>query len=210
MRRKIAAASLVSLIAFLAGSAAPAAQGELENLTFLFLMPWLGLASEDLPAGFPGIPRGLELRIVLHGQAAGRADGSYVVGEPIFIKCVFANQGTEPLTLLLKDHDDYHIAWAFPAWVAAKVEDSAGKILTSPNGEEDGFWSAHFLSSTMMQVAPDDLVSLKPGEEVTKIIPLEKVLAGSPAQTLAAGRYVVQLSYGDVLSNELAVVLVPE
>jgi len=133
----------------------------------------------------------------------------YVAGEPISIRCVWRNTREWPVSIDLKDHDDDHGTLDYPVSLSARVLDSAGTVLTENENADHGWWSWYFLWSTTFERMPGDVVTLKPGEEVVRIVPLDKVLWGVDALPggLSEGTYIVQLSLGmgRVVSNQLEI-----
>lgn len=136
-------------------------------------------------------------------SAAGwGANGGYVVGRPISIRCVIENRGKAERKILLQDHHDYHGTLPYPTDMTATVWDSEGKLIVER-------WSQYVLWSTTFDEMPGDRITLLPGAKVVRIVPLEQVLIGSPAH-LVAGSYRVQLDLPEAQSNLLTIVLKEE
>src|ERR1044072_6060841 len=135
-------------------------------------------AQEHSQSRVPPSKQKLTLTIYPHGYASFRTEHSYLANEPVLIRCVWKNTGKKSATFLLDDHDDYHGTQSYPAWVQARVRDKSGSLLTKREGAEDGFWSSNYLSSDSLEESPGDSITLKPGEDVTRIIPLDKMLLG--------------------------------
>lgn len=129
-------------------------------------------------------------------------NGGYVVGRPILIKCVIENRGKAKRKILLQDHHDYHGTLPYPTGMTATVWNSERKLLVE-------HWSQYVLWSTTFDEMPGDRITLLPGAKVIRFVPLEQVLAGSPAH-LVAGSYRVQLDLPEAQSNRLTIVLKEE
>lgn len=158
------------------------------------------------PRGMPGA-NGISMSISLAGWASPPGRGMYVAGKPITIRCVFTNQGSAPVSLLLKDHDDYHGTLSFPVGICARVTDATGAILTENEVAKDGWWSWYYHWSTMFVPMHGDYITLNPGEGVVRIVPLDEVLLGADKirQGLKPGAYFVQLCIHDIVSNRLLI-----
>jgi hypothetical protein len=130
------------------------------------------------------------------------ANGGYVVGKPISIKCVIENRGSSEEKILLQDHHEYHGTLPFPTGMTTTVWDADGKVLAER-------WSQYVLWSTTFVEMPGDRITLLPSSKVTRIVPLEQVLVGSQVH-LAAGTYKVRLEIPEAQSNVLAIVLKEE
>ena len=132
-------------------------------------------------------------------------DGPYRVGNPIAIKTVIRNTGKSPRRVRLDDHDEYHGTRPFPDGTYARIRDSNGTVLTRNDSTNDDWWSFEILQSTLSQEMPGDAVTIPPGEEVVRIIPLDRVLLGCKRLPygLRRGTYMVQLSLCGIVSNEL-------
>jgi hypothetical protein len=139
---------------------------------------------------------GLALAI---GVAGWGANGGYFEGQPISIRCVVENCGKAPREVLLKDHDPYHGTLPYPTTLTATLLDSEGRPLIE-------HWSQYVAWSTIFAEMPGDRITLKPGESVVRVVPLDEVLRASPIKVVA-GSYRVRLRLGDLESNELAVIV---
>src|ERR1044072_290209 len=141
-------------------------------------------------------PKGLAFEISKAGWAEsfGR-DGAYAVGKQITIRCVFRNTGAEPVTLSLKDHDQYHGTLPYPQGVQARIEDSDHNVLTGNKADKQGWWTSFSLSSQLSSDEPGDNITIPPGEKVTRVVPLDEVLKGCDGlpNGLPVGHLVVQL-----------------
>src|ERR1043166_1078443 len=162
-------------------------------MRLLLFVPLVALAAAK--AESPS-PKGVTFEISTAGWAEsfGR-DGAYAVGKPISIRCVFRNTGAEPVTLSLKDHDQYHGTLPYPQGVQARVEDSDHKVLTGNKADKQGWWTSFYLSSQLSSDEPGDNVTIPPGEKVTRVVPLDEVLKGCDGlpNGLLVGHFVVQL-----------------
>jgi hypothetical protein len=167
----------------------------------------------------------LTLTIGLHGWATASGFKGYLAGKPISIRSVWKNTGTKPISFLLKDHDPYHGTLAFPLFLWARVTEPSGRVLTKSNAASgvgvDGWWvsslngSNLFIHGTQM---PGDIITLKPGEVVTRIVHLDEVLSGLSTlpNGLQPGTYTVEFFHSDPLngidtmSNKLMIKVVAE
>lgn len=149
-----------------------------------------GVAFEITKAGLAG-----DGSFAKYLEASDERRGVYLVGKPISIRCVFRNSGSRPITLSLKDHDQYHGTLPYPQGVQARIEDTNHKVLTVNTVNKEGWWSVFFLSSQMSAFEPGDNITIPPGDKVTRIIPLDEVLKGCDGlpRGLPAGNFVVQL-----------------
>lgn len=150
----------------------------------------------------------ISFQIKLAGWAA-TGSNTYKTGKPISIRCVFKNTSDQPRTLFLKDHCDYHGTMVYPAWMAARVVDSAGTVITDNYIDKSDWWSSHSLASEWMRPMPGDTITLSPGAEVVRIIPLDAVIAGleTTREGLPQGTYEVQLNQSGLLSNVLEITI---
>jgi hypothetical protein len=142
-------------------------------------------------------------------SAAGVAEmhEAYKAGDPIPVRCVFKNHISTPVTILLRDHDPYLGTLPYPDEIQARVSDSSGQILTTNDVSNNEWWNSFYSSSQLMLERPGDRVTISPGEQVTRVIPLERVLGGCPGlhDGLPAGRYTVQLKLARLVSNPLVI-----
>lgn len=153
--------------------------------------------------------KNISFEIQLHGWAISDSK-TYKIEQPISIHCVWKNIGNQPCSLFLKDHDSYHGTLDYPIGISAKVIDNNGKVLTQSNHGE--WWSWYYLWSTLFKEMPGDVITLKPGEEVIRIVPLDVILRGLEAipEGLTEGTYKVTLKYGELISNQLEIKLIKE
>lgn len=128
-------------------------------------------------------------------ETAEQSRGAYLVGKPITIRCVFRNNGSRPVTISLKDHDQYRGTLAYPLDIQARIEDNGGKVLTANVVEKQGWWTAVYVSSQISSYEPGDIITIPPGDMVTRMVPLDEVLKGCDGLPggLPAGHFVVQL-----------------
>ena len=144
----------------------------------------------------------IEFTIQTAGWAKSRE--SYPAGESIHIRCVWKNKGKGAATFLLADHDSYQGTLPYPVGMKAKVTYPNHVVLTdTPTFGE--WWSSYILTSSMFTEMPGDRVTLKPNEEVVRIVPLDEVLRGIDGleKGLPEGDYAVELKLGDIVSNRL-------
>ena len=151
--------------------------------------------------------RNIELTIHPHSWATSReTDYSYLAGKTIRIRCVWKNKGKEAATILLKDHDSYHGTLSYPVGMKTRVRDSNGNVRTSTH-EFGEWWSNYILWSTLFPETPGDRITLRPNEEVVRIVPLDEVLLGMDGleNGLQEGEYTVELKLDEIVSNELRI-----
>lgn len=151
-------------------------------------------------------------------STAGWAEsrGAYPVGKPISIRCTFRNNNSKPITLSLKDHDQYHGTLEYPLDIQARIESGDGKVLTVNEVNKPGWWTFFYLSSQISSSEPGDDITIPAGEKVTRVVPLDEVLKGceSLPHGLPAGHFVVQLRLIcpelNIESNRIEIAVVPE
>jgi len=139
--------------------------------------------------------------------------------------CRFKNKAKRNAAITLKDHDEYHGTLPYPTGLMARVVDESGTVVTRNDVTKDDWWSSYAVwsqfcvSSTASEecLMPGDTITLKPGEEVIRIVPLARVLQGNRQRPdgLRAGKYAVQLKLvlgerRSLLSNELAIEVRPK
>ena len=132
---------------------------------------------------------------------------TFKVGQEIWIEVVIRNASMAPRRVLVKDHDPYHGTLSYPTDLTARVIDSKGTVVTRNEIGKDGWWSWWFLASTLFETLPGDVITLRPGEEIIRIVPLNKILLGCRTlpHGLRPGRYSVQLSLCEMVSNPLEI-----
>jgi hypothetical protein len=128
-------------------------------------------------------------------------------GEPMPVRCVFANPGAQPVTILLRDHDAYLGTLEYPGEMQIHVVDAAGRLVTKNEIDGDGWWNWFYLSSQFSVEEPGDRITIPPGDHVTRVVHLEDILRGCPGISagLARGRFTVQLRLGNIVSNSLVI-----
>jgi hypothetical protein len=132
-------------------------------------------------------------------------------GSSINIRCVFRNETKNSIHLFLADHNDYSGTEQYPAWLQARVTDVKGQIMTR-NKMYGDWYSASVNNSDSIREMPGDRITLKPGEKVTRIVPLAAVIEGLSTlpNDIRAGEYTVQLRLNDIVSNELKIKVIPK
>ena len=106
---------------------------------------------------------------------------------------------------MLRDHDPYLGTRPYPDSILLRVTDSAGKVLTHDCGDKDGWWNPSSLESQFTLEEPGDRVMIPPGKHVTRVVRLDRMLAGcSGLPNLTSGRFTIQLGFGGAVSNPLA------
>jgi hypothetical protein len=144
--------------------------------------------------------------LVLQISATGWGEGGkpYEVGKPISVRVELKNKGAKPLTLMLRDHDPYLGTRPYPDSMLLRVSDSNGTVLTGGCGR-DGWWNPGSVESQLVVEEPGDRITIPPGKHVTRVIPVDVMLAGcSRLPSLAPGRFVIQIGLGGAVSNSLA------
>jgi len=98
----------------------------------------------------------------------------------------------------------------YPLEVAIRVLNAAGKVLSA--NEEDsscqGWWSWYYVWNTSFEPRmPGDTITIPPGGEVIRIVPIDQVLAMCPGlkSGLPQGTYTIQLRVNEYLSNPLQI-----
>jgi hypothetical protein len=136
-----------------------------------------------LAAALLGSVTGLALR------AEVLAGARYETGQPIPLRCTVTNTTSRPLTFLLPDRET-----GAPAFVLARVRNVAGTV-TAHDGDPEGWWTVHILTSDTYSEQPDDRVQVPAGGSTRFDLDLAAVLRGHPSlrRGLPAGRYVVEL-----------------
>lgn len=127
---------------------------------------------------------------------------NYAEGAPLPVNLRFKNTSKKRTTFTLahKEEDP-------PGFIHARVRDMQGKLLTVNDTLEDGWWTNWVLWSGIYKENEADRVSLTPGESYTRTIDLSRMLRGCRClpDGLKMGRYRIQFSYGDVVSNEVEI-----
>lgn len=126
----------------------------------------------------------------------------YVEGQPVQIQLVFKNVGKKSIRFVLADN---HLDP--PGFIHARLWDKQGTLLTQNNTLRDGWWTVHVMNSDNYVEKKEDRISLKPGEEYTRLIDLSRLLIGCPSlpKELSAGKYQVQFSLGYIVSNKIEI-----
>ena len=149
------------------------------------------------------------LSIEKNGFATNLGKGNYFFYKPIYIKCIWTNSNTDAITIFLKDHDEYHGTLEYPLGIGIKVENEDGKVLTKNSISPDEFWSYYYLWSTTFEpIMPGDSITLKPGEKLSRLIPINVILTGLPdlkSGNLDLGEYDIQIVHNGVYSNNLKI-----
>ena len=135
------------------------------------------------------------------------AGGSYVTGQPISLRSTFTNTGKNTGNILLNDHNDYSGTLPYPIGMAVRVWDASGTLLTVNEFDSEGWWSSYYYSASAHVEKPGDRIYLKPGQQVIRIVPLHIMLRGCTTlpNGLLPGRYTVQLSVHDLVSNKIEI-----
>ena len=142
----------------------------------------------------------------------GWTGDNYEQGGTMLIRCRVKDISRKAVTFILADHDDYHGTLPYPVFMSAKVTDLDGNVLTRSVDSPDGWWSQYIRWSTFYREMPGDRVTLKPQEEVVRIVPLNAILEGNPSlqDGLKAGDYFVELKLEDIVSNSMRIRVVPK
>jgi hypothetical protein len=134
-----------------------------------------------------------------------------VEGEEIYLRLSFKNVSNTNQEFLLDDHSEYYGVEEYPFGLFAKVWDNSGKIVTQRDDLCDGWFSSDCDGGRVeiVEPQPGDIIMLKPNEKITRIIPLNSLLAkcfASPeSEDLRAGKNKVQLRLDDIYSNKLEI-----
>ncbi len=149
------------------------------------------------------------IRFELSPHFLSEAGGSYKEGGPISLRCTFVNISAHPQDIVLSDHNDYSGTLPFPVGLVARVWDSSGELITENEISKEGWWSSYYGSSGVFFEKPGDRIRLAPKDKVIRIVPLDMVLRGCKAlpDGLKAGRYSVQLSINNMLSNKIELII---
>jgi hypothetical protein len=137
----------------------------------------------DRPAGWSGVDR---------------------EGDDLNIRCTFRNRSRRVVRFMLADHNNFSGAKPFPYGMKAKVTGEGGEVITYSIDMGD-WYTYHFYAEGNFEDTPADWVSLKPGQEVVRVVPLAVVLRdlGEGWTGLKAGEYEVRLRLGAVISNRI-------
>lgn len=146
--------------------------------------------------------------VVAHAMGHPVAN-TFGTADEMRFKLVVRNQSQADVVVSLADHHDHHGTLPYPTSVRARVRNSSGKLLTGGPGES---CSQYDMWSTLFPEHPGDLVTLRPGQEVTRYVPLAVVLRGCPTlgEGLKPGQYDVQFLLDGALSNTVRFVVQPE
>jgi hypothetical protein len=153
------------------------------------------------PPQLPQSPREISLTI---DRPAGWS-GVDQEGDDLNIRCTFRNRSKKTVRLMLADHNNYTGAKPFPYGLKAKVTDADGEVITYSIDMGD-WYTSHYYAEGNFQDTPADWVSLKPGQEVVRVVPLAVVLRDLRLEDwegLKAGEYTVQLRLGAAISNRI-------
>ena len=111
------------------------------------------------------------------------------------MQCTIKNGGDQPREILLADHHPFHGTLPYPVGMRATLWDERGNVIV-----KDCTW--YVVWNTTFDEMPGDRIWLKPGDEVVRIVPLDKMVGWS-LPSLKAGLYRVQLTLGEMTSNLL-------
>jgi hypothetical protein len=131
------------------------------------------------------------------------ASGTYASGKPIALRCKFKNVTSSTQTVLLPGRNS-----GAPSMLRARVWSERGALVTKNDVLPDGWWTVHFLDSSVYREAAGDRVGVEAGRELIVDVDLAKILGGCRslgARSLRAGRYRVQLDSEIGPSNELTI-----
>lgn len=136
--------------------------------------------------------------------------GYYQEEGDLLIKCLFRNVSDKKQELTLKDHDPYFGDLNCPVGLTARVWDVQGTLLTKTQYIEDGWWWNRMLGSRGYMMQPGDTITLKPGEQVVRLVPLDIIVGSCPnfPKGVVAGTYTVQFRLSgneEYLSNKLEI-----
>jgi hypothetical protein len=172
----------------------------------ILITPFLVVARQE-----PQLPKldssnqNIEFRIYPHKPTVSASSISYRAGGSIKVRCVWRNAGKNPTALDLVDRDDYHKT-NWPPMMSARITDAQGHVLTNNEYYAEGWWTS-YLSGGFIR---ENLITLKPGEELTRVVPLDKILLRAPKLPggLKAGTYFIELSLGELVSNKVEIKVV--
>jgi hypothetical protein len=115
---------------------------------------------------------------------------TYSLDEEIMIKCVLRNNTSFAEEILLKDNDIYHGKLDFPISFYITLKDNNNKILVEK-------YTPYIFWNTEFEINSEDWINLEANEEITKIIPLKKMLLSMKGNdkiiTIEKGKYIFQL-----------------
>jgi hypothetical protein len=160
----------------------------------------------DVPPFPTRTPSSIRFVIEVPEYSSSSGPGVFELGSGLALKARWKNIGDSPVELELKDHDAYHGTLEYPLGIMARVEDASGKLLTHGTAGWEEWWTWYYVWSTTFQPEmPGDVITLKPGEEVIRTIPLAVVLNACTGleKGLGPGAYKVQLAHGELRSNVL-------
>jgi hypothetical protein len=132
---------------------------------------------------------------------------NYVEGEGLPIRFTVTNVSKQPIAFTLADNDKDP-----PGFIAVRVWDSDGNLLTRNDTLKDGWWTFWVLWSSTYKEKPSDRISLLPGEKYSRTVSLRALLAGCPGlpSGLKGGTYRLQLEVGADVSDEIEITINPK
>lgn len=153
--------------------------------------------------GVAKLPKSLKHLSLTIDRHPGWMGDNYEEGDPIRIRCIFRNNGRSSLSFRLADHDSYHGTRPYPFGMRVRVRNLAGVVL-SASQEFGEWWTQYYLSSGVYLEMPGDRITLKPGEQVVRIVPLDEMLLGNQALgKMIAGEYIVEMEIEGIVSNKM-------
>lgn len=137
-----------------------------------------------------------------------------VEGDEIYIAGVFKNVSTDSRTIAILDYElkpnQPKRKLKYPIGLFAKAVDSSGKVLTENTSFSNGWWTSDCDGGAFYLLEElGEVVTLKPSEKVTRVIPLNSLLrecfASPKSEDLPAGRNTIQLRLNNLVSNKLEI-----
>lgn len=95
------------------------------------------------------------------------------------VYCLWRNISKEPVSFLLKDHDDFHGTLDYPFGIEIRITDCNGVVLTATSSrKKEGWWASSCMHSQFSRITPGDIITLKPNEYVIRSIGIDDVIGG--------------------------------
>jgi len=150
--------------------------------------------------------RDVSFELYQPGRLWNAAVRKYAVGKPVCVLCFWRNEGNQPYAILLKE-----VGSQFPYPMCVRVTENDGIPLRADPTDND-WYSPWFLRSEMFAYEPGDIILLYPGEMISRTIELDQFLDHEPyfREGFPEGKYSIQLTLGDLLSEEFVIEMVKE
>jgi hypothetical protein len=170
----------------------------------------MGLLLLSVPGWYESQQRnsgGFQLEISSKG--AGIKAAEYVRGKQIPLQCRLKNVSGKKKGIVWPESGSSQEALPYPLLLTTRVRDESGKVLTENDRNKEGWWSWYFAWQDEPKEKARQPIQLNPDEELVRIVPLDTILWGCPSlpQGLEAGTFKIQLALGEIVSNELEIIV---